>query len=138
VLSAPLKLLGLLFGKEGPPHALAIDPIPFAVGSGALDASAEARLGQIARILAAHTEVTLVAKPEVSAEDLAVVGNDGLERLAAQRAEAVTTALLGGRIQPELPRRRLVMVPWKGAPDGGLSERSGVYVEMQLSADYGK
>jgi hypothetical protein len=137
-LATPLKLLGLLFGKKGPPRALAIDPIPFAVGSGKLDVTGEARLDQIAHILAAHTEVTLVAKPEVSAEDAAVVGSDGLERLAAERAKAVTAALFGGHIQPELPRRRVVMVPWKAARDGGLAERSGVYVEMQLSADYGR
>jgi hypothetical protein len=137
-LSSPLKLLGLLFGTKGPPRALAIDPIPFAPGSAALDPGAEARLTQIARILAAHIELTLVAKPEVSPDDVAVVGLPGLPELADARASAVEQALVGGRIEPALPARRLVMVPWRPAPQGELSERSGVYVEMQLSADYGK
>ena len=136
-LASPLKLLGLLFGTKGPPRALAVDPIPFAVGSGAIDVAGEIRLEQIARILASHTELTLVAKPEVSAQDAAIVGDSGLQALAAERAAAVERALVDGTVQPQLPAARLVMVPWERPADGTLSERSGIYVEMQLSADYG-
>jgi uncharacterized protein DUF748 len=136
-LSSPLKLLGLLFGTDGPTRALAIDPVPFAPGSATLDAMGGSRLQQIARILAAHTELTLVAKAEVSSADAAIVGNDGLQKLAAQRAEAVKDALVAGKIEPRVPADRLVISPWTPAPGEALAERSGVYVEMQLSADYG-
>ncbi|MGE3496710.1 MAG: DUF748 domain-containing protein [Candidatus Binatia bacterium] len=136
-LASPLKLLGLLFGREGPTRALAIDPVPFAAGSSTLHEAAQTRLAQIARILAAHTELTLVAKPDISPQDEAAVGGAGLQALADRRAAVVTQALVGGAIQPRLAKKRLVMVPWEPPSDGALPERTGVYVELQLSADYG-
>jgi len=136
-LQSPLKLLGLLFGTKGPPRALAVDPVAFAPGSDTLDATGMSRLTQIARIMVAHTDLTLVAKPEISPDDVGVVGMDGLEKLADKRAAVVTDALVDGPIEPRLDRDRLVVVPWTPPVDGVLSPRTGVYVEMQLSADYG-
>ena len=70
-LSSPLRWLGMLFGTDGPPHALAIDPVPFAPGSATLDAPGIARVGQIARILQSHAELDVILKAMVAEADRA-------------------------------------------------------------------
>lgn len=133
-LASPLRLLGMLFGTKGPPHALAIDPIPFAVGTATLSDDGQSRIAQIARILQSHADLTLVAKAELSAADAQIVGDSGLAELARARTEAVREAFVGGAVQPSLAPKRLVIAPWARDPE--LSPRSDVYVELQPSANY--
>jgi hypothetical protein len=130
-LASPLRWLGLLFGTEGPPHALPIDPIPFAAGSGELDQAGRARLEQVARILVAHTGLDLVVKAQISADDAAALGGGDLAALAQERAEAVRDALVGGEVGPAFARDRVIVTPWTPGPGGKLDDRPGAYVELQ-------
>jgi len=127
-LTSPLRLLGSLFGTKGAPHAFAVDPIPFAVGSGALDSRGEKRVEQIARILAAHQGLVLVLMPQVTAADGKAVGGDGAV-LAEKRSAAVRDAFTKGAAP--LPAKRLLMVPWKPSAGAEATGEPGVYVELQ-------
>ena len=130
-LTTPLRILGNLFGKRGAPHALAIDPIPFPAGSGSPDGASTARLAEIARILHARPGLVLVALPQITAEDLAMVGDRGAPTLADERTAAVRDALTGDDAVPRLPSERLTLVPWR-PPTGALpTGPPGVYVELQ-------
>ncbi|MEW6269866.1 MAG: DUF748 domain-containing protein [Thermodesulfobacteriota bacterium] len=130
-LSSPLRWLGMLFGTDGPPHALAIDPVPFAPGSASLDASGRSRLEQIARILASHAELDVVLKSQIAEGDRASVGGEGLAALAAERVEAVRSALGRGIGGHAILASRLLVAPWSPAPEGKLDAAPGVYVEVQ-------
>jgi uncharacterized protein involved in outer membrane biogenesis len=129
-LTSPLRILGNLFGKHGAPHAFAIDPIPFAPGSGSLDEAGGARIAAIARILIAHPGLVLVALPQITAEDLAAVGHRAAA-LAEARSGAVRDALTGKDADPRLPPERLTLVAWEPADGAPPVEQPGVYVELQ-------
>ena len=92
-LSSPLRWLGMLFGTDGPPHALAIDPIPFAAGSATLDDAGTTRLTQVARILAAHADLDVILKAQIAPQDRDAVGDAALADLAQRRVEAVRERL---------------------------------------------
>jgi hypothetical protein len=130
-LTSPLRILGSLFGSAGAPHAFAIDPVPFASGSGSLERAGSARIAQIARILQAHAGLVLVAMPQITAADLREVGADRAQRLADQRNAAVRDALVGAGASPRLAPDQVMLVGWSlpaGPPPTG---QSGVYVELQ-------
>jgi len=158
-IASPLRLLGLLFGTDGPPHALAIDPVAFPTGSGSLDAAGEQRVAQIARILAAHPELVLVEKAQLSAADRAGKSPEELARLADERVAGVRGPLLGrpaggagaavarvfrrtvdalrGAEKPEplapapVAESRVIVAPWRADENPGGDPISGVYVELQ-------
>jgi hypothetical protein len=130
-LTSPLRILGSLFGSAGAPHAFAIDPIPFDVGSGSLKQAGAARVAQIARILQTHKGLVLVAMPQITADDLREVGDDRAQRLANQRSAALRDALVATDLSPGLAPERLMIVAWTpptGPPPTG---QSGIYVELQ-------
>jgi hypothetical protein len=130
-LTSPLRVLGSLFGTAGAPHAFAIDPIPFEVGSGSLKQAGAARVLQISRILQTHKGLMLVAMPQITAADFHELGDDRAQKLANQRSAAVRDALVGTDASPGLAPERLMFVAWTpptGPPPTG---QSGVYVELQ-------
>jgi hypothetical protein len=133
-LSTPLRLLGSLFGKEGAPHAFAIDPIPFPAGKSSLDRAGEARIAQIARILQAHGTLALVVLPQLTAEDIDDVGAARATRLADARTEAVRNALTGANADPRIAPERLLPVSWSAEMGAQATGRPGVYVELQEGA----
>ncbi|MGH7788162.1 MAG: DUF748 domain-containing protein, partial [Candidatus Binatia bacterium] len=128
-LTSPLRILGSLFGTKGAPHAFAVDPIPFAAGSDALDAAGTARVAELARILHAHVGLVLVAMPQIAAADRAAVDTDDLQALADERGAAVRTALADA--DPPLPPERMMLVAWHPPADGAAAADPGVYVELQ-------
>ena len=130
-LTSPLRILGSLFGTAGAPHAFAIDPIPFEVGSGSLKQAGATRVTQIARILQTHTGLVLVAMPQITAADLREVGDDGAQKLANQRSAAVRDALVGTDARPGLAPERLMLVAWIPPTGPPPTSQSGVYVELQ-------
>lgn len=130
-LSSPLRWLGMLFGTDGPPHALAIDPVPFAAGSAVLDAAGTARVGQIARILQSHAELDVILKAMIAAADRTAVGDAGLAELAQRRAEAVRSAFASGRNGTPILASRLIVAEWTMPASGTLDAAPGVYVEVQ-------
>jgi hypothetical protein len=133
-LTSPLRILGDLFGGKGAPHAFAIDPIPFATGSAAIDAAAALRIGEIARILAAQPGLLLVIQPQLTADDIGAVGDAGAAELAAERNDAVRDAFVDAESGPSLPAKRLILAPWKPATGADATGRPGVYVELQDAA----
>ena len=130
-LTSPLRLLGSLFGLNGAPHAFAIDPIPFPVGSGALDALGQERIAQIGRILQSHPGLLLVALPQITAGDIEQVGADAARDLAEKRNAAVRSALVHARTGPRLEPNRLMLVAWEPSAEAKAIARPGVYVELQ-------
>lgn len=130
-LSSPLRWLGMLFGTDGPPHALAIDPVPFTAGGSSLDAAGRTRITQVSRILASHAELDVVLKAQIAEADRTAVGNDGLTALAAERVAAVREAFEGGRYGTAILPARLLVAPWSAPADGRLDASAGVYVELQ-------
>ena len=130
-LTSPLRLLGSLFGLNGAPHAFAIDPIPFAVGSGSLDAMGQERIAQVGRILQSHPGLLLVAMPQITAADIEQVGADGARDLAGKRNAAVRSALVSASTGPQLEPNRLMLVAWEPSAEAKAIARPGVYVELQ-------
>lgn len=130
-LSSPLRWLGMLFGTDGPPHALAIDPIPFAAGSAALDAAGTTRLTQVARILASHADLDVILKAQIAPADRDAVGEAGLTDLARRRVEAVRDAFASARYGAAILPSRLLIAPWTPPANGELDPAPGVYVELQ-------
>ena len=130
-LSSPLRWLGMLFGTDGSPHALAIDPIPFQAGSATLDDAGTTRLTQVARILAAHAELDVILKAQISAADERAVGAAALADLAQRRVNAVRDAFVGGRGGAAILATRLIVAPWTPPADGKLDLAPAVYVEVQ-------
>jgi hypothetical protein len=130
-LTSPLRLLGSLFGVNGAPHAFAIDPIPFAVGSGSVDAMGQERIAQVARILQSHPGLILVAMPQITAADIEQVGADGARDLAEKRNAAVRSALVSASTGPRLEPNRLMLVAWEPSAAAKAIARPGVYVELQ-------
>jgi hypothetical protein len=88
LIQAPIRLLGSLFGTNGPPDAFAIDPIPFAPGASTLDAAAQTRVDQIGRVLSAHPGLQLVLKAQLAASDAAALRIDELRRRLEPKAAA--------------------------------------------------
>jgi Domain of Unknown Function (DUF748) len=138
-ISAPLRLLGLLFGTDGPPHAMAIDPVPFPSASARLDADGQRRIEQIGRVLVAHDDLLLIAKSQLSAADRAPLGASEQEALATERADAIRGALMRagrgaggeGPARGEPIDRRIIVAPWTPDENPGGDPISGVYVELQ-------
>ena len=130
-LTSPLRILGSLFGTGGAPHAFAVEPIPFAAGSAVLDVAGRERVGQIARIVQAHTGLLLVLLPQITDADLAAVGADGAETLARDRNAAARDAFVAGAPGPALAAKRLLLAPWDPSKAAKATERPGVYVELQ-------
>lgn len=126
-LTSPLRILGSLFGGGGAPHAFAVDPIPFATGSAALDAAGRDRVGAIARIVEAHPGLLLVLLPQLTAADLAAAGAAGAGALARERNAAARDAFVAGGV----PAVRVLLAPWDPAAAARATERPGVYVELQ-------
>jgi hypothetical protein len=130
-LTSPLRLLGSLFGLNGAPHAFAIDPIAFAVGSGALDAMGQERIAQVGRILQSHPGLLLVAMPQITAADIKQVGADAARDLAEKRNAAVRSALVSASTGPRLEPNRLTLVAWEPSAEAKAIARPGVYLELQ-------
>jgi hypothetical protein len=130
-LSTPLRLLGSLFGTEGAPHAFAVDPIPFPIGSATLDVHGRARVEQIARILQAHATLALVTLPQLTPDDLGETGQDGAATLAAARTDAVRQALSGATAAPRIAPERLLPATWTPATGAEPTGKPGVYIELQ-------
>jgi hypothetical protein len=130
-LTSPLRILGSLFGSGGAPHAFAVDPIPFSTGSATLDAAARDRVGEIARIVQAHAGLVLVLLPQITDDDLRVVGRGGATALAQARAATARAAFIAGDPGPPLPAARLLLAPWKPAAGAKATHRPSVYVELQ-------
>jgi hypothetical protein len=149
-LTSPLRLLGSLFGTEGPPHAFAIDPVPFPTAGGDLDAVGADRVAEIGRILSSHPELLLIAKAQLSAADRAGLAPEEQQALADQRAGAVRAALLrrdgaivggvrrafgalrSGRTEaPPVAESRVIVAPWQATENPSGDPLSGVYVELQ-------
>jgi hypothetical protein len=126
-----LRLLGSLFGLNGAPHAFAIDPIPFAVGSGSLDATGQERIAQVGRILQSHPGLILVAMPQITAADIEQVGADGSRDLAEKRTAAVRSALVTASTGPRLESHRLMLVAWEPSVGAKAISGPGVYLELQ-------
>jgi hypothetical protein len=131
-LVSPLRLLGSLFGKNGPPHAFAVEPIPFPPESAELAGAGRTRTGQLARILHSRPGLLLIAMPQVSDEEIAALGPDAAARLAEARSAAVRDALTAGDtgVAPE----RVLSVPWKLEVAADATRRPGVYVELQAGS----
>ena len=129
-LTSPLRILGSLFGDKGAPHAFAIDPIPFAAGRAELDPAGAQRVGEIAQILAAQPGLLLILQPQLTAEDVAAVGEAGAASLAEQRSDAARAAFVAA----DLPAKRLVVAPWNPSTGAAATGRPGVYVELQDAA----
>jgi uncharacterized protein involved in outer membrane biogenesis len=130
-LSSPLRWLGMLFGTDGSPHALAIDPVPFVAGSAALDATGTTRVGQIARILQSHADLDVILKAQIAPADRDQVGDGGLAQLARQRVEAVRAAFASGRGEAPILPARLIVAEWTPPASGALDAAPAVYVEVQ-------
>ena len=130
-LTSPLRLLGSLFGLNGAPHAFAIDPIPFAVGSGSLDDAGHQRVAEIARILENRASLLLITLPQIAAADLDAVGADGAPALAQQRNATVRQALTSPAAGAPLASDRIVPTEWTVAKDAHATGKPGVYVELQ-------
>jgi hypothetical protein len=130
-LSSPLRWLGMLFGTDGPPHALAIDPVPFTAGSTTLDQAGTARVAQIARILQSHADLDVILKAEIAASDRDAVGESGLVELAQRRVEAVRAAFASSRGGAPILPARLIVAPWTPPASGAFDAAPAVYVEVQ-------
>jgi len=130
-LSSPLRWLGMLFGSDGQPQALAIDPIPFQDGSATLDAAGATRVNQVARILASHADLDVILKAQIAAQDASVAGAAGLEDLARRRVDAVRSAFASPRGGAPILASRLIVAPWTPPADGKLDAAPAVYVEVQ-------
>ena len=130
-LTSPLRLLGSLFGLNGSPHAFAIDPIPFAAGSGSLDDTGRQRVAEIARILQSHDSLLLITLPQITAADLDAVGAGGAPALAQQRNATVREALTSRGVGTPLASDRILPSEWTVADDAHATGKSGVYVELQ-------
>ncbi len=130
-LTSPLRILGSLFGTRGAPHAFAVEPIPFPVGSGALDTAGRARVDDIARIVQAHQGLLLVLLPQITDADVQAVGAGGAEALAKARNAAVRAAFTDDEGGPALPAKRVMLAPWASDKDAQATQRPGVYVELQ-------
>ena len=130
-LSSPLRWLGMLFGTDGPPHALAIEPVPFAAGSGTLDGAGDTRVGQIARILQSHPELDVILKAQIAQADADAAGPGGLADLARRRVDAVRAAFASGRAGAPILASRLIVAEWTMPANGALDPAPGVYVEVQ-------
>jgi len=130
-LTSPLRILGSLFGTRGAPHAFAVDPIPFPVGSATLDAAGRARIADIARIVQGNRTLLVVLLPQISPEDVGVVGERGAARLAAARNAAARAAFVDGDDGPGLSAKRLLPATWKPADGANATGKPGVYVELQ-------
>jgi Domain of Unknown Function (DUF748) len=130
-LTSPLRLLGSLFGLNGSPHAFAIDPIPFAPGSGSLDDTGRQRVAEIARILQSHDSLLLITLPQITAADLDAVGAGGAPALAQQRNATVREALTSPAVGTPLASDRILPSEWTVADDAHATGKSGVYVELQ-------
>lgn len=130
-LTSPLRILGSLFGSKGAPHAFAVDPIPFPTGSATLDAAGTQRVGAIARILQAQQNLLLVLLPQVTAEDIAAVGDAQAAELAAGRVAEVRKAFVETAGNAGLPESRVILAPWTPATGAAATGRPGVYVELQ-------
>jgi hypothetical protein len=129
-LTSPLRLLGSLFGLNGSPHAFAIDPIPFAAGSGSLDDAGRQRITEVARILQNHDSLLLITMPQIAAADLEAVGESGATALAQERNDAIRQALIGP-MGGALAAERIVPTEWTVAIDAHATGKPGVYVELQ-------
>ena len=130
-LSSPLRWLGMLFGTDGPPHALAINPVPFTAGSGTLDGAGTTRVGQVARILQSHPELDVVLKAQIAVSDRDAVGTAGLTELAVRRVESVRAAFASGRDDAAILASRLIVADWTLPASGALDAAPAVYVEVQ-------
>lgn len=130
-LSSPLRWLGMLFGTDGAPQALAIDPIPFQPGSATLDDAGATRVTQVARILASHAELDLILKAQIATQDASAAGATGLEELARRRVDAVRSAFASTRGGTPILASRLIVAPWTPPADGKLDAAPAVYVEVQ-------
>jgi hypothetical protein len=130
-LTSPLRLLGNLFGRRGAPHAFAIDPIPFAAGSGELDSMGWVRVEQIARIVQTHGRLAMVLMPQITAEDIAEVGAANAEALANERAAAARDAIDSTVADPTLDEKRMMLVPWTAKVGAEPTGKPGVYIELQ-------
>jgi uncharacterized protein DUF748 len=130
-LTSPLRLLGSLFGLNGSPHAFAIDPIPFAAGSGSLDDAGRQRVAEIARILQSHDSLLLITLPQIAAADFDAVGAAGAPSLAQQRNATVLQALTSPATGASLASDRIVPAEWTVATDATATGKPGVYVELQ-------
>lgn len=126
-LTSPLRILGSLFGTGGAPHAFAVDPIPFATGSAALDAAGRTRVTEIARIVQAHPGLLLVLLPQVTDGDVAAASAAGAAALARDRNAAARDAFVSGGLAP----KRLLLAPWEPDTGARATGRPGVYVELQ-------
>lgn len=130
-LSSPLRWLGMLFGTDGPPQALAIDPIPFRAGSATLDDAGATRVDQVARILASHAELDVILKAQIAPQDASAAGTGNLEDLARRRVDAVRSAFASTRGGAPILASRLIVAPWTPPADGKLDAAPAVYVEVQ-------
>jgi len=130
-LSSPLRWLGMLFGTDGPPNALAIDPVPFRAGGGELDDAGRTRVAQVARILAAHADLDVILKAQIAPADRDAVGESGLTDLAQRRVEAVQEAFVRGRGGASILASRIVVAPWSPPASAALDAAPAVYVEVQ-------
>ncbi|MBM4245934.1 MAG: DUF748 domain-containing protein, partial [Deltaproteobacteria bacterium] len=130
-LSSPLRWLGMLFGTDGPPHALAINPVPFTAGSGTLDRAGTTRVGQVARILQSHPELDVILKAQIAVADRDAVGTDGLTELAGRRVEAVRAAFASGRDGAAILASRLIVADWTMPASDARDAAPAVYVEVQ-------
>jgi len=130
-LSSPLRWLGMLFGTDGSPHALAIDPIPFPPGSATLDDAGTTRITQVARILASHAELDVILKAQIAPQDQAAAGGTTLTELAQRRVDTVRSAFTSARHGAPILPSRLIVAPWTPPADGKLDATPAVYVEVQ-------
>jgi Domain of Unknown Function (DUF748)/AsmA family len=105
-LQAPLRLLGSAFRRD-PGERFDLRPIPFAAGSAAIEAEAETRLAQLARLLQRHPTLRAVLVPYASTADAAV--------LATQEGAAVDPARLAALVDARI-----------AAIEQGLSEPHGI------------
>lgn len=130
-LAWPLKILGDLFRGKQSPYAFAIDPVPFEVGRASLDDKASRRVAEIVRVLGAHPNLAVVLQAQLTAADIAAVGEAGAAGLAAGRVQATRAALT----QPGAPGRvdaaRILIGEWAPNVGAGATGRPGVYVEIQ-------
>jgi uncharacterized protein involved in outer membrane biogenesis len=130
-LKAPLRALGSLFGTRGAPHAFAVDPVPFPARSAELDAAGQARIAQLARILATRPLLLVIAMPQVAPEEIVALGETEAARLAEQRTRTVQEGLTRDPNGGGLEAKRIITVPWKTEINAQATQRSGVYIELQ-------
>lgn len=134
-LRAPLGFLRGLFRKDEGEH-FDLRPIPFSAGEASLGSEGEARIAEIARLLARQTALRVVLIPEPSRADLEraqVAGTttplDRLADLAHARADAVATRLVTGF---GIDAARVTTEPWAPA-EPRIEGEPGV--DVQLRAD---